>query len=430
MHVCRRWRQVVFESPLRLDLRIFCTSRTPVGRYLGIWPALPIIIDLDYQSDRRGNNNEDNIITALEHVDRVCSVRLRATDSELKNITTVMQAPYPVLTNLFMDSKDGNAPVFPAEFLGGSAPRLQRIYLDGIPFPTLPTLLLSTSDLVALHLHNIPPTGLIPPVAMVVGLAALPRLKTFIIQFRSASPRPDRIHSSPVTRTVLPALTFFQFQGASEYLEDLVARIDAPQLDRIHITYLNQLVDFRVPQFPMFIDRSVGPKLTQHRYAQVAFRSHRVTFRTYRDAGDPDRDEPDAITDVRCQGFDWQVSHIAQVLSHFIATLSHILYLKFPVESPLEGTNDIELLRLLYQFPTVQTLFVPYTLAQHFALALESTALDTVAEALPSLVLIFLGGLPADYITKFVAARLLSGRPVTVVHTHKEFSKRLKSYVK
>ena len=89
VHICRRWRQVVFASPLRLDLRIFSTSRNLVGKNLAIWPALPIIVDFDFHSNRRHGNNassEDNIIAALEHADRVCEVGLCATRSEFGEV--------------------------------------------------------------------------------------------------------------------------------------------------------------------------------------------------------------------------------------------------------------------------------------------------------------------------------------------------------
>ncbi|KAH9057228.1 hypothetical protein EDB87DRAFT_1122394 [Lactarius vividus] len=45
VHVCRRWRQIVFESPLRLDLQLLCTYRTPVRKNLGFWPPFPIVIE-------------------------------------------------------------------------------------------------------------------------------------------------------------------------------------------------------------------------------------------------------------------------------------------------------------------------------------------------------------------------------------------------
>ena len=44
VHVCKRWRSVVFASPRRLDLQLFCTNRTPVKKLLDIWPPLPIYI--------------------------------------------------------------------------------------------------------------------------------------------------------------------------------------------------------------------------------------------------------------------------------------------------------------------------------------------------------------------------------------------------
>jgi hypothetical protein len=142
-------------------------------------------------------SDEDNVVAALEHPDRVCYVRLAVTDSQLGKIATVMQEPFPVLTHLHIGSDDGSAPVLPTKFMGASAPRLQTIYLHRIPLPTLPKLLMSTNDLVKLELRRIPPTGYIPPEAMVACLAALPRLDTFHIGFKSATSRPDRIPPLP-----------------------------------------------------------------------------------------------------------------------------------------------------------------------------------------------------------------------------------------
>ena len=342
-----------------------------------------------------------------------------------------MQQSFPVLTSLHIISGGLNVPVLPAEFLGGSAPSLRNIYMRCIPFPALPTLLLSTSDLVTLQLENIPPTGYISTEVMIVGLAVLPRLIHFVIHFQSASPRPDGIQPSPPIRTVLPALTFFQFQGASEYLEDLVYRVDAPQLNRILIRYLNQLIDFQVAQLSMFMDRSVGPKLTSFRHARVTFHSHLVTFRTYGHANDSSPETHHAITTVLCQGMAWQVSHMARVFSHFSTTLSNVVHLKLELEKDrkLEGTDEVEWIHLLHRLPTVQTLHVSHDLSGHVALALENIARGTVAEVLPSLDLIYLAGQPASSIEEFVAARRLSDCSVTVVETQSEFNEKLKSYV-
>ena len=80
VHICRRWGQIAFTSPLRLDMRILWTSRNLVGKNMCIWPALPICIDFGYLSDRRYGNNasdEDNIVAALEHVNRVYASSFR-----------------------------------------------------------------------------------------------------------------------------------------------------------------------------------------------------------------------------------------------------------------------------------------------------------------------------------------------------------------
>ncbi|KAH9957885.1 hypothetical protein BGW80DRAFT_1565195, partial [Lactifluus volemus] len=34
VHVCRRWRYMIFGSPIRLNLRLRCTGRTPVKKSL------------------------------------------------------------------------------------------------------------------------------------------------------------------------------------------------------------------------------------------------------------------------------------------------------------------------------------------------------------------------------------------------------------
>jgi hypothetical protein len=267
---------------------------------------------------------------------------------------------------------------------------------------------------------------------MVAGLAAMPRLKSFAFRFQLATHRPDQSHPPPVTRTVLPALTTFEFQGASEYLEDLVSRIDGPQLKRIYIYYLNQLVDFQVAQFLKFIDRSVGPKLNLLRYEEVTFDYRWVAFSSYRHPTDPYRN-PSAETFILCAGIEWQVSHVAQVLSQFSATISTVVHLELDYLSrpnyQFEGTDDVEWQHLLHQFSAVQTLHVHRKLAAHVARALEDTTGQMVAEVLPSLDLIYLADRPASSIEKFVAARQLSDRPVTVVKSHTEFKERLKSYI-
>jgi hypothetical protein len=431
VHVCLRWRQIIFASPHRLDLQIFCAHGNPVRKNLGIWPPFPITVDYCFPYWGMTHNDEDNLIAALEHPDRVRYFGLDITGSQLGKMVTLMQVPFPILTHLKILSGRGYVSVFPTEFLGGSAPCLQNIRLNGIPFPTLPRLLLSAGDLVTLELLEIPLNGYIPSEAMVASLAVLPRLAYLIIGFESATHRPNLTHPPPITRPFLPALTSFEFRGASKYLEDLVAPIDAPQLNRIRVRFLDDSLDFRIPQLSMLFDRSAGPPYT---LAAVRFSFYTVTFDMYRHTNYLGWEQEPASTHFLCEfeGSDWQLPLIAQVLSNVSPMLSTVVHLKLDViliRGQLEGAGDVEWLHFLNQLSTVQALHVSRQFAEHLAFALKNITGEMVAKALSSLEFICLEDRPTSSVEKFIAARRVSGRPVTVLRTATEFDQRLMSYV-
>ena len=342
---------------------------------------------------------------------------------QLAKMVTVMQEPFPVLTELIIASADEDVQALPSKFLGGSAPCLQKLGIHDIPYPALPTLLLSTTNLITLKLVISSPRGYFSPETIVGCLSALPKLETLAIEFDSESdfPRPDQIHLPPVTRIVLPALTLFQFEGAGAYLEDLVAQIDGPQLNKMHIFYLDQVVDAPVAQLPKFVDRSVGPKLTLLNHGDVRFASDITSFTmSYY--------HPEIVSFISLEGLDWQASRIAELLGQFSTTeiLSNVVHLRLRAEFQSE-TDDVEWLHLFQQFSAVQSLEVSQELAVCVALVLEGITGEMVTEVLPSLNLIYLAGRSASSVEKFVAARELSDRPVTVVDTITEFSERLES---
>jgi hypothetical protein len=57
-----------------------------------------------------------------------------------------MQEPFPELTHLYLWLYDETVPVLTDSFLGGSAPLLQFLELNGIPYAGLPKLLLSGTE--------------------------------------------------------------------------------------------------------------------------------------------------------------------------------------------------------------------------------------------------------------------------------------------
>jgi len=133
----------------------------------------------------------DDIVVALEQNNRVCQVQFfPIANWQLEKVLGVMQVPFLELIDLQLMSYDPTPPVIPNSFLGGSAPCLQFLHLDVIPFPGLPKLLLSTTHLVTLNL-NIPHSNYISPETMAALLSVLSSLEGLILQFLPPQSHPD-----------------------------------------------------------------------------------------------------------------------------------------------------------------------------------------------------------------------------------------------
>ena len=416
VHVCRKWRNVVFGSPRRLHLRLHCSASTPVsGETLGVWPLLPIVV--------WGDGHEiwgvDNIIAALEHTDRICQLDLiDIPRSQLEDVLATMQQPFPALTHLQLWSKGETVSVVPASFLGGTAPCLQSLNLDGIPFPGLPRLLVSATHLVDLYLRNIPHSGYISPEEMATCLSALSKLETFEIGFGSPRCRPDRKSRTPPTPTpiLLPALTELRFKGVSDYLEDILARIDAPLLSKLGITLFYQLI-FDTPQLTHFINRT--PKFMAHDEARVFFSDSGVWITI------PQSFDGRLHLGISCRQSDWQLSALAQICSSSFpwAVVSAVERLFIQSGSwQLHWQEDIEFgqwLELLHPFSAVKDIYLSLELTPNIAPALQDVVGGRVTGVLPALQTLFLEEPPPsgplqETTGQFIPARRHSSRRIAI----------------
>ena len=133
-----------------------------------------------------------NFDVIFAHHCRVCELNLhRLTRWQLKRVASAMQEKSPALVHLMLEfagSYSRPALALPDGFLGGFAPRLQSLELRSIPFPALPKLLLSATDLVRLDLVDIPHSGYMSPEAIVTGLAMLPHVISLTLKFKSPHP--------------------------------------------------------------------------------------------------------------------------------------------------------------------------------------------------------------------------------------------------
>ena len=418
VHVCRRWRSVVFGSPRRLDLRLVCTANTPARDTVDVWPALPLVIqDID---DRRGS--VANIVALLERSDLVRQIDLwDVSSSQLEDLSKAMQVPFPELTHLLLFHSDETEPVLSLSdsFLGGSAPQLRSFWLVGISYPSLPKLLLSATHLTVLCLRRIPHSGYISPEAMVACLSTLTSLEGLSLTFKSPPPRTDREsrHLPPLTRNVLPVLKRFTFKGVVEYLEYLVARIDAPRLRLLYIIFFNDIV-FDTPQLTRFISHT--PVLEALDKARVTLTDHIASI-TLSSAYE-DYDESLEMS-ISCTELDWQLSFLEQVCTSSLPPLSTLedLYMRGrPWPQDWKDIIDYEQwLELLHSFATVQNLYLSKELAPCVVPALQELVAGRTTEVFPDLQNIFVEELEEsgpvwEGIEKFVSARQVSSRPIAI----------------
>jgi hypothetical protein len=417
VHVCQRWRSVAFGSPRRLNLRLFCSNKTPARDILDVWPALPLSIRCNGST-----KGVDNIIAVLKRSDRVFHINLERIESwSLEEILAAMQEPFPELTHLHLwPNGDETVSILPDSFLGGSVPRLEYLELNRIPFPGLPTLLLSATHLVSLSLYDIPYSGYFSSDAMATALSTLTRLNSLTLHFVSppSQSRPDQSRQPPPppTRSVLPALTLFWFKGVSEYLEVVVARIDAPRLHQFFITFFNDIV-FDTPQFTQFI--GCTPMLKPLEMAWVTFNDNAATVMLLSQTSGKDVE-----VNIPCRELDWQVSSMQQVCTSCLPPLPTLEYL-YIHESPYwrqhwQGNIESALwLELLHPFTSVKNLHLSEHIARRIVPALQELVGGRTTEVLPALQNILLNehqpsGPVQEGIQQIVSVRQAIGHPIAV----------------
>ena len=434
IHVCQRWRFIVFGSLHYLDLRLCCTPNTPVKGTLDVWPALPLMIEGDMTL--KYNSGMGNILAALEQSNRICRVSLlHLWGWQLHKVLAAMQGHFPVLTDLRLSSA-GEMPAFggiPDSFLDGSALRLRYFSLSGIPFPGLPNLLLSATQLVSIKLTDVPDSGYISSEAMVALISVLTSLKSFSLEFRSPRSRPDRDretqHLPPSQRSVLPDLYDFCFKGDTGYLEDLVICIDAPGLHRLILSFFDQ-VDFGCPQLYQFINRT--PTFTALEEVHVQFGYGTASF-IHRHCSSDTYDKDDNLQIyVSCTEPERQLSAIEQVCNSLSRPLSPVedLFIEQQYSQMVWENDVIEKtlwLQILLPFTAVRILHISEELAPGIAAALRGLVGARIAEVLPNLKTILVDGFgPSEHFLKnigqFAIERELFAPPVSSVS---DFDKNL-----
>jgi len=370
-----------------------------------------------------------NILAALRRPDRVCEIDIGVTSWTLESMADVIQGPpFPSLERVrIMSNDDMGQAVLPGagSLLGGSAPCLKSVHLDGVvfPFSELRQILLSASDLVELRLCNITDPGYFSPESLVTGLTALERLRRLEVHFHPSIIFSDSISNDtgppPSERAALSSLTFLAFRGPSEYLENLVARIDFPSLNFVIIKFLNDFF-FEIPQLCEFISRVDALKSPNEVIVKPSQETASITF-TQR--GERRRNLGELFLVISGGPLEWQLTSATQIFTQLSPLLSSVKTLsigKYP-SSPAEEEDILEdsipWLEFFRPFSGAWSVRITERLAPDVALALGGVADDMVSEVLPGLITLFLEGhsnypFAREAAERFIAARRLSGHRV------------------
>ncbi len=387
VHVCQRWRCLVFASPGHLNLQLQCTIETPVKEMLDIWPPLPIVIT-DVSDSMSG---VDNIIAALEQHDRVREIRLDDIPGwKMDTFVPAMLEPFPVLESIILGASDHDSEmaVIPDSFLDGSAPQLQWLTLCAIPFPTLPSFLSSTKNLVELELSSIPRSGYISPEVMVTCLSAMPRLRSFRLDFHSSRSFPnDESRPRPLlARSTLPALCDMFFTGVCEYFEEFIARIDVPVIRRLEITFFHRYF-YHFSELSRFIDHAAIFKSPTDACIRLLSGVADVTLsplsETYRDVT--------LTLGISCNELDQQLRYITQLCSSTLLPFRKAKMLEifcvYEMHKPHweHPTEDLRWLDILQPFSTVERLYIAKSILTPVTYTLNMVAKRRITEVLPAI---------------------------------------------
>ena len=382
-------------------------------------PPLPLVIDHMRPEGGCPVENEEGVLLALQHRDRVRRIRILWPIPSLQRFVMAMDGNFPMLEYLYAapPSKRNTSLMLPHTF---QAPHLLYLILIGFAFPTGRSLFPLSVGVVTLSLQEIHSYANFRLNDMFQLLSLLPQLESLTIGFHSPFPsrdiRTELLQMSNMVHVTLPNLRRFAFEGVSSYLEVLLPRMATPLLEKIRIHFFNQLT-FSVPCLRDFMSRAENLRFIN---ATFAFYDWGVMVMLY-----PDESHLmySLNMHVFCRHLDWQVSSVAQIFTALSPVLSDVVDLTLGYSEHVSSSewhyeaDRTQWRDLLGSFQNVKTLSVPQGLTTELSRSLRPANGESSVDLLPELKKLeyFTYGAPSDAFSSFVEARQIAGRPVTLV---------------
>ena len=375
-------------------MRLCLTNDSPSLDTLGHLPPLPLLIDYSDGTRTMTRKDEDNVCLGLQqHGRRVRRVALRAPPSSFRMLFEPMDKLFPRLEDLSLltTATEEDQEIIlelPGTF---QAPNLRRLSLHGIGLPKGSPLLSSTIALSTLSLTHIRDSSYLSPGHLVTHLQYLPHLEELSIGFNNSIPLPSsegELLLAPTPPVTPPTLRLRQltFRGVDAYLDNLVAQINTPLLERLDLTLLFDL-NFDIVNLAQFIHRTEG--LRCH-VAQVIFNKDGVSI----DAASYERHSNNIGNlhlHIYCGPLDWQIDSATQVcgaLGNVLSVVEELTLDLNEVGMPPDWENTLDNItwnELLFPFIGVKKLHIGFSLILELSRALGSVAEEFVLEFLPEL---------------------------------------------
>jgi hypothetical protein len=350
-------------------------------------------------------------LLALSHRDRVRRIDLW----ELSNVgkfVTVMDGQFPVLERMYIHS--WMRVVLPVTL---QTPNLRHLRLSTASLPIgSPLITTGAAGLVTLGLLDIPASAYFPPNYILTRLSLMPQLENLFIGFRFSLPNRDseRQPHQTLDMITLPNLRWVAFDGASAYLEGLVAPISAPSLNKLHVHLFNQ-PSFIIPRLLQFVQTSKYLRFTA---VQVTFGVRAVSLHAV-----PWKSDAPLLSKISCIHLNRQVVSAVEffrTLSPVLSVVEHLtLGYQEHIQSSSEWHNSVDRSQwceLLRPFTNAKTIHVQDDLVNKIFRSLPSDDGEPPLELLPNLEEIgYSGGRDVrDSFTTFLNERQVAGRPVSL----------------
>jgi hypothetical protein len=381
-------------------------------------PPFPLIIEYDVESGGLCAKDEEGVMLALEHRDRVCRISLEIPVPSLQKVITAINDEFPILEFLAIGppTKHNTHLILPSTF---QAPQLRLLFLNHFASPIGSPLLTTAVGLSALSLLWIHPSAYPHPNQLLQTLSLLPHLGLLELGFRSPISKRDierqLLQSSIITHITLPNLYDFGFTGVGIYLEALLPHMTTPLLETLRLSFFNQLT-FSVPRLLQFMTATENLRFNR---VKLLFYHEAVAALVYPSVG---TEISSLYLDVYCGHLDWQVTSLAQIFNVLSPLFSDVVDLSLDYREHTlssESHNQVDRAQwreLLGSFRNVKTLRVHNGLVSDLSRSLQLDG-EPPLELLPALTELVcpVSTVGDKTFSAFVHERQVADRPVKLI---------------